>query len=140
MVMGESASEVAGRSLLYNSICRREPRTLIPACGTSRARRERDRLFLTCGETAQSFRSSNQRLRRVGGTSCAFARLPLPEKLLIHTERCEMRRDLCVLAGICVLLAAPASMSQSDPQRPAESPRSRTGVPTIDLSFSCRPM
>src|SRR6266699_2892829 len=63
-----------------------------------------------------------QRLRRVGETSGAFARVLLPEKLLIHTERCEMRRDLCVLAGICVLLAAPAAMSQSDPQRPAESP------------------
>src|SRR2546429_1072522 len=70
-----------------------------------------------------------QRLRRVGETSGAFARVLLPEKLLIHTERCEMRRDLCVLAGICVLLAAPAAMSQSDPQRPAESPSQQMTVP-----------
>src|SRR5215469_18212341 len=80
------------------------------------------------GETRQSFCPSNQRLRRVGETSGAFARLLLPEKLLIHTERWEMRRDLCVLAGICVLLAAPAGMSQSDPQRPGESPSQQTTV------------
>ena len=40
-----------------------------------------------------------------------------------------MRRDLCVLAGICVLLAAPAAMSQSDPQRPAESAAQQLTVP-----------
>src|SRR5205809_602298 len=34
-----------------------------------------------------------QRLRRVGETSGAFARVLLPEKLLIHTERCEMRSE-----------------------------------------------
>lgn len=65
----------------------------------------------------------------MGETSGAFARLLLPEKLLIHTERCEMRRDLCGLAGICVLLAAPGAMSQSDPQRPAESPAQQMTVP-----------
>src|SRR5207249_6395093 len=70
-----------------------------------------------------------QRLRSVGETSGAFARVLLPEKLLIHTERCEMRRDLCVLIGICVLFAAPAAMSQSDPQRPAESPSQQMTVP-----------
>jgi carboxypeptidase C (cathepsin A) len=40
-----------------------------------------------------------------------------------------MRRDLCVLAGICVLLARPAAGSQSDPQRPGESPSPQITVP-----------
>ena len=40
-----------------------------------------------------------------------------------------MRRDPCVLIGICVLFAAPAAMSQSDPQRPAESPSQQMTVP-----------
>ena len=40
-----------------------------------------------------------------------------------------MRTDLCVLAGICVLLAAPAAKSQDDPQRPAESPSQQMTIP-----------
>src|SRR5204863_13258 len=40
-----------------------------------------------------------------------------------------MRGVPCVLIGICVLFAAPASMSQSDPQRPAESPSQQMTVP-----------
>src|SRR5437773_5776440 len=40
-----------------------------------------------------------------------------------------MRRDPCVLIGICVLFAASAAMSQSDPQRPAESPSQQMTVP-----------
>src|SRR5437016_5039718 len=38
-----------------------------------------------------------------------------------------MRRDPCVLIGICVLFAAPAAMSQSE--RPAESPSPQMTVP-----------
>ena len=41
-----------------------------------------------------------------------------------------MRTGLCVLGGICVLLAAPAAMSQSDPQRPAETPAQQMTVPS----------
>ena len=40
-----------------------------------------------------------------------------------------MRSDLCVLVGICLLLAAPAAKSQDDPQRPAESPSQQMTIP-----------
>jgi len=40
-----------------------------------------------------------------------------------------MRRDPCVFVGILVLLAAPAAMSQGDPQRPAESPSQQMTIP-----------
>ncbi len=40
-----------------------------------------------------------------------------------------MRRDPCVLVGILLLLAAPASRSQSDPQRPAESQSQQMTIP-----------
>src|SRR5215469_17771518 len=40
-----------------------------------------------------------------------------------------MRRNLCVLAGVLVLVAVPAVMGQSDPQRPAESPSQQMTVP-----------
>ncbi|HEX8838638.1 MAG TPA: hypothetical protein VF748_16975 [Candidatus Acidoferrum sp.] len=41
-----------------------------------------------------------------------------------------MRRELCVLAGVFVLAAAPAAMGQSDPQRPAESPSQQMTIPS----------
>ncbi|HEX8766575.1 MAG TPA: hypothetical protein VF740_15505, partial [Candidatus Acidoferrum sp.] len=40
-----------------------------------------------------------------------------------------MRRELCVLAGIFALVAVPAAMGQSDPQRPTESPSQQVTVP-----------
>ncbi len=40
-----------------------------------------------------------------------------------------MRRDACVLVGICMLIAAPVAVGQSDPQRPGESPTQQLTVP-----------
>src|SRR5437763_9080404 len=40
-----------------------------------------------------------------------------------------MRRDACVLVGICMLFAAPVAVGQSDPQRPGESPTQQITVP-----------
>src|SRR5215831_7886517 len=40
-----------------------------------------------------------------------------------------MRRDPSVLLGICVLLAAPPAMGQSDPQRPGESSLQQMTIP-----------
>src|SRR5437764_10426930 len=40
-----------------------------------------------------------------------------------------MRRNVCALVGVCALLVAPAARSQSDPQRPTESPSQQITVP-----------
>ena len=40
-----------------------------------------------------------------------------------------MRRNVCALVGVCALLVAPAARSQSDPQRPGESPSQQMTVP-----------
>src|SRR2546429_25198 len=70
-----------------------------------------------------------QRLRRVGETSGAFARVLLPEKLLIHTERCEMRRDLCVFAEFVLPRPPRAPMTKAPPPRPGNPPPKKTPVP-----------
>ena len=40
-----------------------------------------------------------------------------------------MRRDRCVFLGVCVLLAAPSAIGQSDPQRPGESSSQQMTIP-----------